>query len=271
MKKLSASTLNKCWLMWEWSYQSCYNYENMQGATFLDAMAPAIKELYADDPDETKRAMERHFEFYNIENTTGGAVLGLVLAMEEQRADGQDVSEDSIRSIKTGLMGPLSGIGDSTVQGVILPIVLSICCAQGQTGSIAAVFAEIIIMAAVQLGLARFMFDLGYRQGSDALLDMLESGTFKNAISAAGILGCMVMGALIVNFVSVKTGITLNLGGEEAFSLQTGFFDTICPGILPLLVTLLAYRLINKGWSSVKVLGLLVVIAIVGNLIGFLA
>ena len=46
IKKLSKETLNKCFWTWEWTYQACYNYENMQGGCFLDAMAPAIRELY---------------------------------------------------------------------------------------------------------------------------------------------------------------------------------------------------------------------------------
>ena len=112
IKKLSKETLNKCFWTWEWTYQACYNYENMQGGCFLDAMAPAIRELYPAGSDEFKDAASRHFEFYNIENTTGGGVLGLVLAMEEQIASGDDVTPDAVRSIKTGLMGPLSGIGD---------------------------------------------------------------------------------------------------------------------------------------------------------------
>ena len=269
-KKLSKNSLIRSFFTWEWSYQACYNYENMQAGCFLDAMAPAINELYADDPEEYKRACARHFEFYNIENTTGGAVLGLVLAMEEQRASGQDVTEDAIRSVKTGLMGPLSGIGDSTVQGVILPLALSFAISMAQDGSPVPVVIYVIFMAAVQLGLAWFMFNLGYKQGSNAIIDLLESGTFKNAIAAAGILGCTVIGALIVNYVSCSCAIQIPQG-SDMFSVQTGFLDVICPGLLPLLVTLLAYKLVEKGWSSVKVLGVLVLIAIVGNLCGILA
>ncbi len=271
-KKLSKSTLNKCFWTWEWTYQACYNYENMQGGCFLDAMAPAIRELYADDPDEFKAAAARHFEFYNIENTTGGGVLGLVLAMEEQRASGEDVTEDAIRSIKTGLMGPLSGVGDSYMQGVIYPIILAIGCAQGVLGNTAVPIIVILLQAIIQITIARFMFNLGYNKGSDALLDLLESGTFKNLLSGAGILGCMVLGALIMNFVSVHTGIIIPMGeGVEPFSLQTGLFDTILPGLLSLAATLMCYALVSKGWSSTKVLLLLVVIGVVGSVTGILA
>lgn len=258
------------WL-WEWTYQSCYNYENMQGASFLHGMLPAIRELYADDPEETQRAMARHFEFYIIEDSTGGGVLGLVLAMEEQRASGEDIPEDSIRSVKTGLMGPLSGIGDSYMQGVLMPIVLSICCAQALAGNVAAVFVEIAVMAVAQLALGWFWFKIGYSRGSDALLDALDSGTFKNLITGAGILGCMVLGALIKNFVELSCAITIDTGGAEPFSLQAGLFDALLPGILPLAITLVCYWMLNKGWKSTHIILFLIAFAVIGNLTGILA
>ncbi|HQE70878.1 MAG TPA: PTS system mannose/fructose/sorbose family transporter subunit IID, partial [Atopobiaceae bacterium] len=88
----------------------------------------------------------------------------------------------------------------------------------------------------------------------------------------AGILGCMVLGALIMIFVSVHTGIIIPMGeGVEPFSLQTGLFDTILPGLLSLAATLMCYALVSKGWSSTKVLLLLVVIGVVGSVTGILA
>ena len=271
IKKLSKETLNKCFWTWEWTYQACYNYENMQGGCFLDAMAPAIRELYPAGSEEFKAAAERHFEFYNIENTTGGGVLGLVLAMEEQIASGDDVTPDSVRAIKTGLMGPLSGVGDSYMQGVIYPIILAIGCSYRVPGNTFVPIIVILLQAIIQIGIARGWFNLAYNKGSDAMLDLIESGTFKNLLTGAGILGCMVLGALIMNFVSVHCGITIDTGGEEPFSLQAGLFDTLLPGILPLAATMMCYWLISKGWSSTKVLLLLVAIGVVGSVTGILA
>ncbi|MFR5523649.1 MAG: PTS system mannose/fructose/sorbose family transporter subunit IID [[Clostridium] innocuum] len=38
---------------------------------------------------------------------------------------------------------------------------------------------------------------------------MLENGVIKRLISAASIMGCMVLGALVVNFVTMKCGISI--------------------------------------------------------------
>ena len=45
----------------------------------------------------------------------------------------------------------------------------------------------------------------------------------------------------------------------------------MCPKILPLAVTMLIYYLMNKKrWSSVKIIGLIIAIGIVGGLTGIL-
>jgi len=48
-------------------------------------------------------------------------------------------------------------------------------------------------------------------------------------------------------------------------------FDTILPGMLPLLLTLGCYALLKKGWSSVKVILLVVAVGLVGGLLNIFA
>lgn len=84
-KLLAAKDIRSAWWKWMYYFQSCYNYERMQGVGFLHAMTPVLSKLYKDDPEEMKNAMHRHSEFFNTENATGSAVIGLVAAMEEQK------------------------------------------------------------------------------------------------------------------------------------------------------------------------------------------
>lgn len=39
-------------------------------------------------------------------------ILGVTLALEEQRANGAEIDDGAINGIKVGLMGPLAGVGD---------------------------------------------------------------------------------------------------------------------------------------------------------------
>ncbi len=78
--------------------------------------------------DKAKKfaAMKRHTHFYNTEMQVGALIQGITVGLEEQKALGKDVSDDVIRANKVGLMGPIAGIGDSILVGVIIPILLSI-------------------------------------------------------------------------------------------------------------------------------------------------
>ena len=267
---LTSKEVNRAWLLWLFNNQACYNYERMMGIGFLHAMTPACRKLYKDNKDLRIEAMQRHTSFFNCEPCLGSSIVGLVLAMEEQKALGAELDNDAITSIKTGLMGPLSGIGDTLIQGVILPLLIAFAVdfAKGGNWVIPLVFS--LVMAIIVFGISRFGFLLGYRKGSDAILSMLENGVIKRLISAASIMGCMVLGALVVNFVTMKCGISIPQA-EGSFSMQEQLFDAILPSMLPLLLTLGCYKLLKAGKSSVLVMLVIIAIGVIGGLTGILS
>lgn len=267
---LTSKEVNRAWLLWLFNNQDCYNYERMMGIGFLHAMTPAFRKLYKDNKDLRIEAMQRHTSFFNCEPCLGSSIVGLVLAMEEQKALGAELDNDAITSIKTGLMGPLSGIGDTLIQGVILPLLIAFAVdfAKGGNWVIPLVFS--LVMAIIVFGISRFGFLLGYRKGSDAILSMLENGVIKRLISAASIMGCMVLGALVVNFVTMKCGISIPQA-EGSFSMQEQLFDAILPSMLPLLLTLGCYKLLKAGKSSVLVMLVIIAIGVIGGLTGILS
>lgn len=271
MSKLRKKDVFKVWLKWQFTPQGCYNYERMMGIGFLDAMCPAIGRLYDNDLESRKAAMERHADFFNCEPNTGSAIVGLALAMEEQKAEGADIDGDAIRSIKTGLMGPLSGIGDSVLQGVLTPLLLAFAIDLAKAGNVAVPILYSLIIGTIIVGFSYFMFNLGYKKGSDAILGMLENGVMKKVIAGAGVLGCMVLGALVSNFVVLKCGINIPQASGEAFSLQTNLFDALCPNILPLALTLGCYKLMSKNVSTIKVMLGIIVVGTVGALLTIFA
>ena len=98
------------WLIWWFLIQANYNYERLQATGFAHTMSPIIRRLYH-TPEDITAALKRHLTFFNTEPGWGSIVPGVVIAMEEQRANGADIDDDTINSVKTGLMGPLAGIG----------------------------------------------------------------------------------------------------------------------------------------------------------------
>ncbi|NLY18880.1 MAG: PTS system mannose/fructose/sorbose family transporter subunit IID [Clostridiaceae bacterium] len=267
---LTKKDLITAWLNWMYYFQSCYNYERMQGIGFLHAMSSVIKRLYKDDPEERKRAMKRHLKFINTENAFGSPIVGLVAAMEEQKANGADFDDDAFTSIKAGLMGPLAGVGDPLWQGVVIPLLIVFFIGLAIEGSVVAPVIYSIVFYAIYYGVGYWLFNLGYNKGSEKILEFMESGTIKRMIMGAGIMGNAVIGGLVANYVSLRTVVQIEQAEDKVFVLQTELFDKIMPGILPLALTLGCYWLLKKGVSSVTVILIIAVVGVIGGLIGIL-
>lgn len=265
-KKLSKKELVKSWILWLTFCQSTYSYERMQAPGFAHSMTPIINKLY-DKKEDKKSALQRHLVFFNTQPTIGSIIPGITAAMEEERANGAPVSDEAMNAIKTGLMGPLAGIGDTLIQGAIIPILLAICIGISREGNVFGPILYTLLASAIILGVSYVIFMQGYRFGSNAVENLLESGTFNKVITAAGVLGCTVIGALTAKYVSLSTPIKMTLDGAE-ITLQTDVLDKILPGLLPLLLTLGVFKLLQKGTSPIKIMVIIIVVGILGSLIG---
>ena len=119
-------------------HQGSWNFERMQALGYCYAMIPAIKRLY--QGEDRKKALKRHLEFFNTQPFVTAPILGVNLAMEEQKANGADIDDGSINGLKVGLMGPLAGVGDPIFGALIckwttvnIPFVLAEYTAQDGT------------------------------------------------------------------------------------------------------------------------------------------
>lgn len=270
-KLIPKKALLRSWLIWESFPQTCYNYERMMGQAVAHVFAPIIKFLYKNNPEKRKEVMKRESEFFNVHVEFGACILGMTIAMEEQKAMGEDIPPEFITNIKTSLMGPLAGVGDTIWQGVVIPILLAICIdiTRSGQGNIwgAVLYTVLILVGAHVLSYMNFMF--GYRAGSDAIIDFLEKGALKKLLKGASVMGCMVMGGLIVNYVKCICGIEV-VSSTSVFNFQKDFFDVVMPNILPLGATMGVYALLKKRWSSIKIIILIIAIAVIGGLTGIL-
>ncbi len=271
MAKLTKKDAIRTWFTWFMCAQAAYNYERMQGLGFLHAMCPSLGKLYKENEEGRKAAMERHMDFFNTEPFTGASIVGLSLAMEEEISEGKDIDPDAIRSLKTGMMGPLAGIGDSVVQGVVIPLLLIFAINFAMQGVVAAPIIYMLVTLVMTFGYSYFMFMLGYKKGHDAILSMLESGVIDKVINGASMLGCMVLGALVCNYVSLNCGIVIEQANGVYFNLQESLFDAILPGMLPLLLTMGCLWLLKKGKSTVWVLVFIIVLGAAGSALGIFA
>ena len=256
------------WFRWLTFSHSCYNFERLQGLGFAHAMAPVIRRLYGDARDRAA-ALKRHLVFFNTEPNAGAMVPSIVIAMEEQRASGADVSDEAINSIKAGLMGPLAGVGDSITQGLITPILLALGISLAAEGSLAGPVLYFVLESVAIVGISYLSWSWGYRWGRQAVARVLASGRLKTLTDGAAAVGMAVAGALVASVVAFSLSAAITVG-QQKVALQTDVLDHILKGLLPLLLTLFVWWLLERRVSPLAVIAGLFVFGIVATYVGLL-
>ncbi|MBX3089846.1 MAG: PTS system mannose/fructose/sorbose family transporter subunit IID [Cryobacterium sp.] len=276
-KRITRKDLFISYVIWTFFSHSNYNYERLQASAFAHAMTPVIKRLYGGDKEQTREALQRHLVFFNTAPDIGGVIHGITIAMEEQKANGEDVTDNAITSTKTGLMGPMAGIGDTISQGIITPLLLALGISitglgteaqktgdlTGITGNVLGPILYFILASIATIAIGYFFYTQGYKQGRSFVTTVLKSGLMDKVIMGASVLGNIVLGALTAQFVMVYVGWTVNIG-DTTVRIQQDVLDKILPGLLPLGLVILTWWLLMKGFHPIKLLLVYVVICILG-------
>ncbi|MDD3924714.1 MAG: PTS system mannose/fructose/sorbose family transporter subunit IID [Erysipelotrichaceae bacterium] len=246
--------------------QGCFNYERQQGLGFGYAMIPSLRRIYKDDPDGLKDALKRHLTFYNITPQCTTFVQGIVIAMEEEAVVNKDFDKSSINAVKTALMGPLSGIGDSIFWGTLRTIGLGIGISFCMQGSILGPILFLLIHNIPHWFVRYKGLEIGYSQGLSFMESASEGGMLESFSMAAKILGSTVVGAMIASMIKFTTTITLNMGNFQTLSVQS-IFDGIMPKLLSLILAFGCFALIRKGKKATTVMLYLFILAFVISLL----
>ncbi|MBM4431813.1 MAG: PTS mannose transporter subunit IICD, partial [Chloroflexi bacterium] len=254
------------WLRWLTFSHSCYNYERLQGLGFAHSMTPIIRRLYQTREDISS-ALQRHLVFFNTEPNVGAVVHGVTIAMEEERASGRQIPDEAINSVKSGLMGPLAGVGDSLTQGLITPVLIAIGIGLAQQGNLAGPVLYVLMESAAIIGISYFMWMQGYRWGKVAVERILGAGLLQPLTEAATVLGLTVVGGLTATVVQLSTKLSITVG-PQTVRLQTDVFDHILKGLLPLALTLFVWWLLSRRKSPLTVIAVIFVLGLVGTWVG---
>jgi PTS system mannose-specific IID component len=237
-----------------------YNYERLQGLGFAHAMKPVIEYLYV-TAVERAAALKRHLVFFNSEPQFGALVPAAVIALEEERAAGANIPDETINSVKGGLMGPLAGVGDSLVQGLITPVLLSLGISLAQRGNLAGPMLYSLLISLAIIGSSYAFWMLGYRWGKAAVSRVLASGWVGTLTGAVSVVGMTVIGGLTASVVRLSTPASITVG-QAVVSLQEDVLDPILRGLLPLGLTLFVWWICYRRVPSTRIIGLLFVLGI---------
>ena len=268
MKTLSKKTLNKSFNHWFYGNLTCFSQEHMQTFGYMLSMLPIVKELYDTNEEQTQK-LKTYSTFFNTEPQVGSVVVGITTGMEEARANGEDVDDETINGIRAGLMGPLAGIGDSLVVGTVLPILLGIALGLSGGGSPLGAIFYILVWNIGMYFLMRFMYFKGYELGGKAVEVLV--GEKANAIRESVImLGTMVIGGVTASWINITTSFKmLNAEGGVIVDLQKTLND-VYPSLLSAVFVLICWYLLSKRRMSPLIVMLIqVAVAFVGVLVGF--
>ena len=250
-----------------------FNFERMQSMGFCVSMIPTIKRLYSKKEDQAA-ALKRHLEFFNTQPWVGSAIMGVTAAMEQERANGEDVDDAAISGVKVGLMGPLAGVGDPIFWGTLRPVLAALGAGIALTGSILGPLLFFILINVIRAVTRWYGFKYGYEKGTEIVSDM-GGGRLQKITQGASILGLFVMGALVSKWTSINVPLELtrykNQLGEEVVVTLQGVLNDLLPGLLALLLTFLCMYLLRKKVNAMVIIFGLFGVGILGYWAGILA
>lgn len=251
--------------------QACFCFERMQNVGFAYMMVPALKKLYTDKKDISD-ALKRHLAIFNTTPAVVSFIAGASIAMEEKfkkaKDNGEEVDEESINAVKTALMGPLAGIGDSFFWGTFRIIGAGIGTSLAAKGSILGAILFLLIYNIPNFLVRYCGLKMGYKSGVGFLASMNEGGVVAVLTEAAKVLGLLVVGSMCASMVSISTPFVLHLNGTKIVLQE--IFDGIIKGFLPLGFTFIIYALLEKGMKSTTLLWGILVLGIVCSFFGIL-
>ena len=301
-EKIKLSKKDRLAVAWRSTFiQGSWNYERMQNGGWAFSMIPAIKKLYK-TKEERSAALKRHLEFFNTHPYIASPILGVTLALEEERANGAPVDDIAIQGVKVGMMGPLAGVGDPVFWFTVRPMLGALGASLAMGGNILGPIIFFLGWNIIRWAFMWYTQEFGYKAGSK-ITDDLSGGLLQDVTKGASILGMFVLAALVQRWVSIKflpvvstvkldkgayiewdklpsggEGIKsafeqvnngLALSPEKVTTLQDNL-DQLIPGLAALGLTLLCMWLLKKKVSPIVIILGLFVVGVVGHVIGLL-
>ncbi len=302
--KITLSKKDRMDVCWRHQFlQGSWNYERMQNGGWCYSIIPAIKKLYSKEEDRAA-ALKRHLEFYNTHPYVSAPVMGVTLALEEERANGMPVDDQTVQGVKVGMMGPLAGVGDPVFWFTVRPILGALGASLALSGSIVGPLLFFVVWNLVRIAFLWYTQEFGYKVGTSIAKDM-SGGLLGKVTEGASILGMFIIGALVqrwvsISFTPVVSKVTQSEGAyidwdklpkgaagiKEALTQYASLganglnqtkvttlqqnLDQLIPGLAALLLTLLCCYLLKKKVSPIVIIIALFVVGIVARVIGIM-
>uniref|UniRef100_UPI003AF6A4E5 PTS system mannose/fructose/sorbose family transporter subunit IID n=1 Tax=Lactobacillus kimbladii TaxID=1218506 RepID=UPI003AF6A4E5 len=238
---------------------------------------------------------QRHLVFFNVHPYLVSPILGVTLALEEDKANGAKVEDEAIQGVKVGMMGPLAGVGDPVFWYTVRPIVGALGASMAIQGNILGPILFFVIWNVIRLTFMWYTQEFGYKAGS-AITNDMSGGLLQKVTRGASMMGMFVLGSLIERWVNIKftpivsktpvqkggyidwgslpagaKGIQqalidqangLSLTKFKVTTLQNNL-DSLIPGLAGLLLTFLCMWLLKKKVSPIVIIIAIFIVGVV--------
>ncbi|RZI48917.1 PTS system mannose/fructose/sorbose family transporter subunit IID [Lactococcus kimchii] len=297
---LDKSDRRKVW--WRSQFlQGSWNYERMQNLGWAYSLIPAIKKLYTTKEDRAA-ALERHMEFFNTHPYVAAPIIGVTLALEEERANGAEIDDVAIQGVKIGMMGPLAGIGDPVFWFTVRPILGALGASLALSGNILGPLIFFVAWNIIRMAFLWYVQEFGYNAGSSITKD-LSGGLLKDITKGASILGMFILAVLVERWVSINWTVQVssvkladgafvkwpkgNVSGSQLHEIMGQVagglpldatkvttlqqnLDGLIPGLTGLLLTFFCMWLLKKKVSPILIIVALFIIGIIARYFGIM-
>ncbi|MBU5626758.1 PTS sugar transporter subunit IIC [Oscillibacter sp. MSJ-2] len=218
-----------------------------------------LRKIYRDD-DAYQAAMERHLEPFIPEVIWGSSILGIVVREEEKNAaNAEEELGASISTLKTSLMGPVAGFGDSINYMVFWNMLKMTFYPLAAAGSFLGMLTPVILHPTLEV-IGWKAYKAGYRGGTQAIVTFLKSGLKDRLMIGASIFGYFLLGAIC--FFNVHLPIAIP-GVEKSIS-------AVIPQLFPFLTVCGVYCYMRKGGKFLPMMLCTILICIVLSLVGII-
>lgn len=262
-KVLTKQDLSKTIHRYIFTRQMCFNYETMQSGGWVWSMQPCLQKIYGDDKETIIAKNKKYFQFFNTHPWIGNIILAACIAIEETK---DEEATDTAIALRTGLMGPLAGIGDAIIWVMFPTIFGAIAAYNALEGSIFGWFIAWAVNVAIWTVFYRLYY-VGYDQGVSFITSRVNE--LNCLTEACSILGLTVIGALVASTVNVNAVLTFTVG-EASQTLQS-MMDAIMPKFLNVVTVGLIYSGLGiKGMTSGKMVWIIIAASLVLAFFGIL-
>ena len=234
------------------SLQASWNEQRLQNLGLLACLAPWLAQQ-ALERQHLRSACRRYFGFFNTNPYLSGYVIGGLLRLEHDRAQGATVSERQVSGFRDTLARACGGLGDQLVWLGLRPALMLLACLLAVLGRWELVLLVVGGFTAAQLWWRWRSLTMGFQLGAE-VVDVLGRPLWHRAIAWTRRVALSLTGLLI----GVYFAVILGLGETAGPGLLLGLF---CAGFgLPIMVR-------QKAAAEVQLLlglAVMVILALVG-------